>query len=109
MHLFGEKRVQELEILAIQEPSISRHTAPVSTHSQAVGGRFHVLLRPTAPADVADTPRVCFLVNKRLDPNTWSIRHWCRDLSTLTLQLTGRRLIHIRNIYNPSPQFTQQA
>ena len=50
MHLFGEGGVQEMEILAIQEPEVYNHTDPMTTYSQALGGRFHVLLRPTEQA-----------------------------------------------------------
>ncbi|KAJ6141699.1 hypothetical protein N7497_010798 [Penicillium chrysogenum] len=74
MHLFGEEGVQYMEVLAIQEPEVYNHTDPMTTYSQALRGRFHVLLRPTeqvhggkAEIDAAK-PRVCFYVNKRIDP-----------------------------------------
>ncbi|KAF3007143.1 hypothetical protein E8E15_001953 [Penicillium rubens] len=104
MHLFGEERVQEMEILAIQEPEVYNHTDPMTTYSQALGGRFHVLLRPTeqahggkSEADAAK-PRVYFYVNKRIDPKSWSIRYHTRDASTLTVR-TDRGAIHVHNVY----------
>lgn len=93
-----------MEILAIQEPEVYNHTDPMTTYSQALGGRFHVLLRPTEqvhggkPEANAAKPRVCFYVNKRIDPKSWSIRYHTRDASTLTVK-TDRGAIHVHNIY----------
>lgn len=104
MHLFGEEGVQDVEILAIQEPEVYNHTNPMTTYSQALGGRFHVLLRPTEQVDGgkaeidAAKPRVCFYVNKRIDPKAWSIRYHARNVSTLTVK-TNRGAIHIHNVY----------
>lgn len=104
MHLFGEEGVQEMEILAIQEPEVYNHTDSMTTYSQALGGRFHVLLRPTeqvrggkAEVDAAK-PRVCFYVNKRIDPKSWSIRYHTRDASTLRVK-TDNEAIHVHNVY----------
>ncbi|KAJ5094939.1 hypothetical protein N7532_007230 [Penicillium argentinense] len=104
MHLFGEEEVHKLDILAIQEPSINTLTEPMTTYSQALGGRFHVVLRPTASTE--PIPRVCFFINKRLDPRTWTVRHITRDISTVSINAsTGT--IHIHNVYNPSPRLSQ--
>jgi len=56
IHLFGEKEVRDLEILAIQEPYINKHTDQVinkhtdqvTTYSQMLGNRFHLLIKPTS-------------------------------------------------------------
>ncbi|KGO73013.1 reverse transcriptase [Penicillium italicum] len=104
MHLFGEEGLLDVEILAIQEPEVYSHTNPMTTYSQALGGRFHVLLRPTEQADggkvVIDAakPRVCFYVNKRIDPKSWSIRHHTQDASTLTVK-SNRGAIRVHNVY----------
>lgn len=65
---------------------------------------FHVLLRPTeqvhggkAEIDAAK-PRVCFYVNKRIDPKSWSIRYHTRDACTLTMK-TDSGAIHVHNVY----------
>jgi len=104
MHLFGEKELLDFEILAIQEPSINTHTDYMTTYSQALKGQFHILLKPTRKGDKKNLPRVCFFVHKKLDPKKWAIRHYTKDLSTLTIH-TGGSLgtIHIHNVYNPSP------
>ncbi|KAJ5052465.1 hypothetical protein NUH16_011158 [Penicillium rubens] len=39
MHLFGEEGVQDMEVLAIQEPEVYNHTDPMTTYSQALRGR----------------------------------------------------------------------
>lgn len=108
MHLFGERELHNFEILAIQEPNINRHTDEMTTYSHALGGQFHVLLRPTPKAAKEDTPRVCFFVNKRLDPRIWSIQHHTRDMSTLTLRLP-KQTIYVHNVYNPSPSNTGET
>ncbi|ODM14238.1 hypothetical protein SI65_10346 [Aspergillus cristatus] len=103
IHLFGEKEVRDLEILAIQEPYINRHTDQVTTYSQMLGNRFHLLIKPTSKdTNVANMPWVCFFVSKALDPMKWAIKHHTKDLSTLTLH-TKIGPIHIHNAYNPSP------
>jgi hypothetical protein len=85
MHLFGEKELWDFEILAIQEPSINPHTEEMTTYSQALGGRFHTLLKPTRRADSGNRPRVCFFVHKKLDRKRWTVQYHSKDLSTLTL------------------------
>lgn len=109
IHLFGEKEVRDLEILAIQEPYINRHTDQVTTYSQMLGNRFHLLIKPTSKdTNVANMPRVCFFVSKALDPSKWAIQHHTKDLSTLTLR-TRIGPIHIHNAYNPSPVTGQHS
>ncbi|KAJ5544111.1 reverse transcriptase [Penicillium frequentans] len=105
MHLFGEEEVQRMEILAIQEPEVygfGDAGSLMTTYSQALGGKFHVLLRPTLVGDGEDgKPRVCFYVNKKIDPKTWSVKHHSRDLSTLTVR-TALGAMDIHNVYVPS-------
>ena len=109
IHLFGEKEVRDLEILAIQEPYINKHTDQVTTYSQMLGNRFHLLIKPTSKdTNVANMPRVCFFVSKALDPKKWAIKHHTKDLSTLTLH-TKIGPIHIHNAYNPSPATGQPS
>ncbi|KAJ5547537.1 reverse transcriptase [Penicillium frequentans] len=105
MHLFGEEEVQRMEILAIQEPEVygfGDAGSLMTTYSQALSGTFHVLLRPTLVGDGEDgKPRVCFYVNKKIDPKTWSVKHHSRDLSTLTVR-TALGAMDIHNVYVPS-------
>jgi hypothetical protein len=75
MHLFGEEELHEFEVLATQEPSINRHATKTSTYSQALGGRFHVLLNSIPSNDNNNAPRVCLFINKKTSP----------EPSTLTL------------------------
>jgi len=48
IHLFGEKEVRDLEILAIQTPYINSYTGQVTTYSQMLGNRFHLLIKLTS-------------------------------------------------------------
>ncbi|KAF3492133.1 uncharacterized protein GIQ15_01650 [Arthroderma uncinatum] len=45
--------------------------------------------------------RVCFYINKRINPGTWSVSHLSKDITSLTIRNppTGRN-IHIFNVYN---------
>ncbi|KAJ5244945.1 hypothetical protein N7489_005041 [Penicillium chrysogenum] len=83
MHLFGEERVQEMEILAIQEPEVYNHTDPMTTYSQALGGRFHVLLRPTEQAHGGKSEADAAKPRRR--------KH--------TQVRTDRGAIHVHNVY----------
>jgi hypothetical protein len=104
MQLFGEREVQDVEVIAIQEPMINRSTTQMTTHVQTLQGKFHVAIRPTSSHAEADKPRVCFFINKKLHPKQWTVQHHSRFLSTLTLRGTGlREPVHIHNIYNPGP------
>lgn len=109
MHLFGEKDVQEYDILAIQEPYINKLTDPLTTYSLALQNRFHILLQPTLRKDYSIRPRVCFYVNKRIDPMTWEVRFHNRNLSTLTLHTATHGTVHIHNIYNPGKASGQDS
>ena len=103
VHLFGEREVRNLEILAIQEPYINSYTDQVTTYSQMLGNCFHLLIKPVSRyTDATHMPLVCFFISKSLDPKKWTIQHHTKDLSTLTLH-TGIGSIHIHNAYNPSP------
>lgn len=109
MHLFGEKDVQEYDILAIQEPYINNRTDPLTTYALALQNRFHILLQPTPQEDYETCPRVCLYVNRRIDPTTWEVRYHNRDLSTLILQTANHGTVHIHNIYNPGVSSGQES
>ena len=71
----------------------------MSTYSQALGGNFQVLMRPTpVNAGEEEKQRVCLNVNKKIDPKTWSVRHRSRDLSALTVRM-ALGTIDIHHIY----------
>jgi len=83
IHLFGEKEVRDLEILAIQEPYINRHTDQVTTYSQMLGNRSNLLIKPTSK-DTCDGSRM--------------IAH-IRRLSTTELDDTSQTLPkHVANV-----------
>lgn len=90
--LFNDPRVLEYDVLAIQEPwrnpFIATSYHPLKTHFQLIY------------LDDAAT-RVCFYINKRIDPSTWSVSHISKDLSHLALsEPTTNKAIHIFNVYN---------
>lgn len=91
MHRFGEKHVQEYDILAIHEPEINQRTDPLTTYALALHNRVHLRLQPTPHKDDDIRPRVCLDVNKRIDPTTWEVRLHDRNLSTL---IRGSQLPH---------------
>ncbi|KAJ5313210.1 uncharacterized protein N7443_000094 [Penicillium atrosanguineum] len=73
----------------------------MATYSQALAGRFHVLLRLTIIRDGREDscrPRVCFYINKKINPKAWSVQHYSRDVSTLSVK-TALGVAHIHNVY----------
>lgn len=105
IYLFSKKQVQEYKILAIQELEIYYQIELViGTYSQSLGSRFYILLRPIPTTTLVETrelqPYIYFFVSKQLDPKTWSVRYYSRDLSTLTFT-TSASIIYIYNIYLP--------
>lgn len=49
---------------------------------------------------------MCFYINEKIDSDSWEVEFPSADMCTLTLniQINGSKdLIHIHNVYNPSP------
>lgn len=91
--LFEDQRVQDVDILAIQEPWRN----PVQATTYHPLKRFFGLVFE----DRSNNTRVCFFVNKRLALSEWSFTHHTPDLCTLHLKIAELRKIHIHNVYNP--------
>jgi YD repeat-containing protein len=98
--LLRDPKIQEYDILALQEPW--RNPAISTTHNP-IAHSFHLCF----PNDSREAPaRVCFFVNKRIDPNRWSFTAPARDLSTLEITTISTNAeaetkICIHNVYNP--------
>jgi ribonuclease HI len=90
--LFQDRRVLEYDILAIQEPWRNRFIAtsyhPLKQHFQLT------YLENTAT-------RVCFYVNKRIDPSTWSVSFITKDIIALAIiNPILHNKFHVINVYN---------
>ncbi|RDL32701.1 uncharacterized protein BP5553_09157 [Venustampulla echinocandica] len=90
--LFSDEKVLEYDILAIQEPWRNPFTAttyhPLKTHYQLTY------------CDDAET-RVCFYINKRIDPSTWNVQHVSKDITSLEMTSPGSNSkICVFNVYN---------
>jgi YD repeat-containing protein len=98
--LLRDPRIQEYDILALQEPWRNPF---ISTTHNPIAQYFHLCF----PNDSREAPaRVCFFVNKRIDPNRWRFTQHTRDLSTLEITTTSPTTeaatkIYIHNVYNP--------
>jgi hypothetical protein len=68
--LLQDQRVKEFDILAFQEPWRNPHMATGYNPSQSNFYLAYPLNKLT---------RVCFYVNKRLPPGSWSVTHHCGD------------------------------
>jgi ribonuclease HI len=98
--LLRDPRIQEYDVLALQEPWRNPF---ISTTHNPITHSFHICF----PNNSREAPaRVCFFVNKRIDPNRWRFTDYTRDLSTLeittitpTAEATTK--IYIHNVYNP--------
>ncbi|PQE08856.1 reverse transcriptase protein [Rutstroemia sp. NJR-2017a BBW] len=79
--LLRDPKIQEYDILALQEPWRNPFT---STTHNPISHSFHLCF----PKDSKEAPaRVCFFVNKRLDPSSWKTTEHTRDLTTLDITL----------------------
>jgi hypothetical protein len=77
--LLRDPKIQEYDILALQEPW--RNPFLPTTHNP-ISHSFHLCF----PQGSREAPaRVCFFVNKRIDPNKWTFTDHTRDLGTLTI------------------------
>jgi hypothetical protein len=90
--LFQNPRVLEYDVLAIQEPwrnpFIAKSYHPLKAH-------FQLMYSPDA------VTRVCFYVNKRVDPGTWSVSFISKDIISLKIfDPRSNQNIHILNVYN---------
>lgn len=90
--LFKNRCVTEYDIVAIQEPwrnhFINTSYHPLKTH-------FHLMY--------FDNPstRVCFYINKRIDPCTWCVSYTSADIISLTIQSpNSSQPIQVWNVYN---------
>ncbi len=92
--LLADPRVSQFSVLAIQTPFHNSHTH--STHNPSYTS-FH-LLHPGP-----ENSRVCFLINKSINPSSWSGDFPSPDYSNLHLKspVEGARDIMIHNIYRP--------
>ena len=90
--LFQNSKTLEYDILAIQEPwrnpFIATSYHPLKSHFQF-----------TYFEDA--TTRVCFYINKRIDPSTWSVSYITKDIIGLEIRnSTLDNKLRIYNVYN---------
>lgn len=78
--LLRDPRIQEYDILAIQEPWKNPFSA--TTHHPAKD--FFHLCYPAM--EEGESARVCFFINKQLDHSKWHFRNAGGDLCTLVLR-----------------------
>ena len=98
--LLRDPKIHDYDILAFQEPW---RNSFISTTHNPISHSFHLCF----PKDSRDAPaRVCFFVNKRINPNKWRYTEHTRDVNTL--EITTRTSdadtiskIVIHNAYNP--------
>ena len=95
--LLAEKSIQDYNIIAIQEPW-RNPSAPITLSFHQSG--FHLLYRP------GGNTHVCFYINNTINPKSWEVEFLLPDMCTLkiiTYTNGVSKLIHIHNVYNPSP------
>jgi hypothetical protein len=90
--LFQGPRIQEYDVLAIQEPWRNPFIATSYNHLRA-----HFQL--TYLDDAAT--RVCLYINKRIDLGTWSVSFITKDIIALAItNPTLHNRLHVINVYN---------
>lgn len=96
--LLADPAIQNFDVLAIQEPWSNSF---VPTSYNPGNSRFYLVHQGE------ENTRVCFYVNKSIDPETWKVEFPSKDLCTLMIRVQmGRsvKTIYIHNVYNPSPE-----
>ena len=95
--LLADVNLNNYAVITVQEPW--KNTWNFSSYNLS-SSRFH-------PAgDPGGEMRVCFYVNKDINPESWNFEYITRDACTLSLRVTsesGEKEIRIHNVYNPSP------
>jgi hypothetical protein len=95
--LFQNPKVLEYDVLAIQEPWRNPF---IATSYHPLKAYFQLTYSPDA------VTMVCFYVNKRVDPGTWSVSFISKDI--ISLKISNPRSdqnIHI-NVYNEAASDT---
>ena len=92
--LIADPRVQEYDIIAIQE--LWQNLAVSTTLSLYQSG-FYLLYKP------GDNTCVCFYINNKIDLGSWEITYLSANMCFLALTVYSHNKPRIINIYNPSP------
>ena len=90
-NLFQDPRVLKYDVLAIQEPWRNPF---IATTYHPLKEHFRLIYLDDAAT------RVCFYINTRIDPSTWSVQHITRDIASLELTIPNSHKIRIFNVYN---------
>ena len=99
--MFASKEVDNVDIIAIQEPPYSKLTRS----STNPGDGFHLAFEGD------ETTRTCFYVNKRIDVDSWDVTYHGGNLCTLKIVREGVTDggLSIHNVYNPPPGKDRQG
>ena len=90
--LFQQSEIRDYDILAIQEPWRNPFT---NTTYHPLKADFHLLYMDDP------TTRVCFYINKRLNPDKWDISFQSKDVAVLRItDRTSNNRLCIFNVYN---------
>jgi exonuclease III len=98
--LLEDKEVQDIDILAIQEPWYNDRT---QTSYSIASNKFHLLHRGGAGV------RTCFYVNKRMKRENWEVEYLSDDHCSLQVKCGLETPVWIHNVYNPSPPSTSST
>lgn len=91
--LLADPRIQDFDIIALQEPWTNRYKDTTYCPRAA----------PFFLAYPPEKGRCCFLINKKLDISTWEPSFTSPDLGSLQIQAGGRR-IWVHNVYSQPPK-----
>jgi len=91
-NLFQDPRILKYDVLAIQEPWRNPF---IATTYHPLKEHFQLTYLDN------DTTRVCFYINTRIDPSTWSAQHITGDITSLEItNPSSHNKIRIFNVYN---------
>ena len=106
--LLRDKRIQQYDILAIQEPW---HNPYISTTHHPVKDTFHLCY---PDKDEKGEARVCFFINKKLEHSKWQFTQRNGDACSIIITLSSpenqaeARTLAVHNIYNQHKDATER-
>lgn len=91
--LLADPDIQNFDVLAIQEPWRNPH---VATSYNPRSSNFHLAFQ------IEGASRICFYINKKIDPESWEAHFKHKDLGTLTVSTGSGEDKVVINIHTTS-------
>jgi endonuclease/exonuclease/phosphatase family metal-dependent hydrolase len=102
--LIADPETRNFDFIAVQEPWKS--PGIMTSHNPSTSG-FYLAYQETEDVNV------CWYINKRIDPQSWEVNYWSKNLATLKIKVAApasqsgamgaEREVWLHNVYNQDP------